>query len=160
MNAYEAPGIDDIQLVSFRLGVDLYAMDILQLRRILRWEPAVPHAAAPDFVEGVLRQDGGWLPVVDLRKRFGLPAPVTDETRIVVLDLGVQQVGVVVDAARQVLRVDSATIAASPPSAHGLPAEYVAGQLARPERTILVLNPQRILSASEREALRRLESAP
>jgi purine-binding chemotaxis protein CheW len=160
MNAHEIAGTDDIQLVSFRLGADLYAMDILQLRRILRWEPPVPHAAAPEFVEGVLRHEGAALPIVDLRKRFGLPAPVTDDTRVIVLDLGALQVGVVVDAARQVLRVDSTTITASPPSTHGLPAECVAGQLARPERTILVLNPRRLLTASEREALRRLEIVP
>jgi chemotaxis signal transduction protein len=61
---------------------------------------------------------------------------------------------------RQVLRVDVITIAAADAAAHGLPPHWVVGLLARPERTLLVLNPQRFLAAEERRALRALEPVP
>jgi purine-binding chemotaxis protein CheW len=154
------PGHDEIQLVVFRLGAAHYAADILQLRRILPWEPPVPQPDAPPFVAGTVTWEGRALPVVDLRARLGLPVPCTEETRIVVLDLGREAVGVVVDAVRQVVRVDSTTITAADAAAHGLPPQWVAGLLARPERDLLVLNPQRFLAAEERQALRALEPVP
>ena len=52
------------------------------------------------------------MPVVDLRKRFELAAPIREETRLMVVDLGEQRVGVLVDAVREVMRVDSTTITA------------------------------------------------
>ena len=63
-----------------------FAFDILQLQRILRYEVPSPLPDAPDFLEGVLSYEGGAVPVVDLRKRLGLPATVTEETRVMLLD--------------------------------------------------------------------------
>ena len=67
------------------------------------------------------------MPVVDLRKRFELDAPIREETRLMVLDLGDQRVGVLVDEVREVLRVDSTTITAPGPMVSGLAAAYIAG---------------------------------
>jgi chemotaxis signal transduction protein len=65
---------------------------------------------------------------------------------------------VVVDAARELLRVESTAIAAPPPMVKGLAARYIAGILARPDRTVVILNAQRILSDTERLALEGLEA--
>lgn len=149
---------EDVQLVSFRIGRHEFAMDILQLQRILRYDPPAPLPDAPDFLEGVIAYEGSAVPVVDLRKRLELPAEHTDETRIMVLQLGSEKVGIVVDQAREVLRVDSSTIVAPPAMVRGLAAKYISGILPRGDRTLVILNAQRILNATERLALQELEA--
>jgi purine-binding chemotaxis protein CheW len=144
---------DDIQLVSFRVGPQEFALDILQVQRILRHQAPAPLPQAPDFLEGVVPYEGGAVPVVDLRKRLGLAAVVTEETRLMVVDLGDQRVGVLVDEVREVLRVDSTTITAPGPMVSGLAAAYIAGIVTRPERTIIILNARKLLSSTERLAL-------
>jgi purine-binding chemotaxis protein CheW len=107
MNTPDDIQADDIQVVTFRVGPQEFAFDILQIERILRHEPPARLPQAPEFLEGVVQYGGGAVPVVDLRKRFELEAPIREETRLMIVDLGEQRVGVVVDEVREVLRVDS-----------------------------------------------------
>jgi purine-binding chemotaxis protein CheW len=150
---------DDIQLVTFRVGPQEFAFDILQVQRILRHVVPAPLPKAPAFLEGVVPYEGGAVPVVDLRKRFDLEAPIREETRLMVVDLGEQRVGVLVDEVREVLRVDSTTIAAPGPMVRGLAAAYIAGIVSRPERTIIILNARKLLSSTERLALTAMGTA-
>jgi purine-binding chemotaxis protein CheW len=144
---------DEIQLVAFRVGPQEFALDILQVERILRYERPAPLPQAPAFLEGVVRYEGGAVPVVDLRKRLELADPVREETRLVVLLLEDQRIAVVVDEVLEVMRVDSATITAPPPVVRGLAAPYIAGIITRGERTIVLLQVLRLLTATERVAL-------
>ena len=144
---------DDVQMVAFRVGSQEFAFDILQVERILRYSAPSPLPKAPGFLEGVVPYEGGAVPVVDLRKRFDLDAPIREETRLMVVDLGEQRVGVLVDEVREVIRVDSTTIAAPGPMVSGLAATYIAGIITRPGRTIIILNARKLLSSSERDAL-------
>jgi purine-binding chemotaxis protein CheW len=148
---------DHVQVVTFRLGPQEFAFDILQIERILRYEAPARLPKAPDFLEGVIPYGSGAVPVVDLRKRFELEAPVREETRAMVLDLGDQRVAVLVDEVREVLRVDSTTIAAPGPMVSGLAAAYIAGIVPRPGRTIIILNARKLLSSTERLALSGVE---
>ena len=144
---------DDVQMVTFRVGSQEFAFDILQVERILRYSAPSPLPKAPGFLEGVVPYEGGAVPVVDLRKRFDLDAPIREETRLMVVDLGEQRVGVLVDEVREVIRVDSTTITAPGPMVSGLAATYIAGIITRPGRTIIILNARKLLSSSERHAL-------
>jgi purine-binding chemotaxis protein CheW len=144
---------DDIQVVTFRVGSQEFAFDILQIERILRYEPPSPLPRAPEFLEGVVPYAGGAVPVVDLRKRFELEAPIRDETRLMIVDLGEHRVGVLVDEVREVLRVDSRTISAPGPVVRWLAAAYISGLVTRPGRTIIILNARKLLSSTERLAL-------
>ena len=146
-------GADDIQVVTFRVGTQEFALDILQVERILRYVVPSPLPKAPAFLEGVVQYEGGAVPVVDLRKRFELEAPITEETRLMVLDMEDQRVGVLVDEVREVIRVDSTTITAPGPVIRGLAAAYISGIITRPARTIIILNARRLLSSTERMAL-------
>ena len=144
---------DQIQLVAFRVGIQEFALEILQVERILRYERPSPLPKSPDFLEGVVTYEGVPIPVVDLRKRLELPAPVEEQTRMMVLAFEHQRVAVIVDEVREVLRVDSTTIVAPPPIVRGLAAEYIAGLVTRGERTLVLLQAARVLSSTERLAL-------
>lgn len=144
---------EDVQLVTFRVGPQEFAFDILQIERILRYQTPAPLPQAPDFLEGVIPYADGTVPVVDLRKRLDLEAPLREETRLMVVDLGDQRIGVLVDEVREVVRVDSTAIAAPAPVVRGLAAAYIAGIVSRGEHMIIILNARKLLTSTERLAL-------
>jgi purine-binding chemotaxis protein CheW len=150
---------DDVQVVTFRVGRQEFAFDILQVERILRYSAPAPLPKAPQFLEGVLPYGEGAVPVIDLRKRFELDAPIQEETRLMVLELDGQRVAVLVDEVREVLRVDSTTISAPGPVVSGLAAAYISGIITRPGRTIIILNARKLLSSTERLALSEIGAA-
>lgn len=150
---------DDVQVVTFKVGAQEFAFDILQVERILRYSTPSPLPKAPDFLEGVMPYGDTAVPVIDLRKRFELQATLREETRVMVLELDAQRVAVLVDEVREVLRVDSTAIAAPGPVVRGLAAAYIAGIITRPGRTIIILNARTLLSSTERLALSELGAA-
>src|SRR5713226_686519 len=94
---------DEQQLVVFQLGAELYGVEIARVHEIIRLQTVtrVPHA--PAFVEGVINLRGKVIPVVDLRRRFGLPlADHTRATRTVVVEIGDQVGGIIVDSVSEV----------------------------------------------------------
>ena len=143
---------DDVQVVTFKVGRQEFAFDILQVERILRYTAPSPLPKAPEFLEGVLSYGGSAIPVIDLRKRFELDAPIGEETRMMVLELETQRVC-------EVVKVDSTTITAPGAMVSGLAAVYIAGIISSPERTIIILNARKLLSATERLALETLGAA-
>lgn len=150
---------DDVQVVTFRVGRQEFAFDILQVERILRYSVPSPLPKAPQFLEGVMPYGESAIPVIDLRKRFELEASIREETRLMVLELEAQRVAVLVDEVREVLRVDSTAIAAPGAVVSGLAAVYIAGIITRPGRTIIILNARKLLSSTERLALSELGAA-
>ncbi len=149
----EGAGGDDVQLVTFKVAGQDFAFNIFQVERILRHEAPAPLPKAPDFLEGVLRYQGTAVPLIDLRKRLNVPAPLKEETRTVILEWEGGKIGVVVDAVTEVLQVGASDITAPPKIVRGLAAEYVAGLVVKEGRTIIVLNTGQLLNAKERVAL-------
>jgi purine-binding chemotaxis protein CheW len=150
---------DDIQVVTFRVGPQEFAFDILQVERILRYTAPSPLPKASNFLEGVMPYGDGAVPVLDLRKRFELDAAIREETRMMVLELETQRVAVLVDEVREVMRVDTTTITAPGPVVRGLAAAYISGIITRPGRTVIILNARKLLSATERLELDTLGAA-
>jgi purine-binding chemotaxis protein CheW len=150
---------DEVQVVTFKVGRQEFAFDILQVERILRYSEPVPLPKAPEFLEGVLSYENAAIPVIDLRKRFEVEASITDDTRLMVLALESHRVAVLVDSVCEVVKVDSTTIAAPGPVVAGLAAIYIAGILTLAERTIIILHARKLLSSTERLALETLGAA-
>lgn len=104
----------------------------------------------PAFIEGVTNLRGRVIPVLDLRRRFGLAAtPPTRQSRIVVAELGSHAVGLIVDGVSEVLRVPANAV--EPPSALVTTAEstYLRGVAKLEDRLVLLLDLTRILTSSE-----------
>jgi|SRR5690606_16501556 Chemotaxis signal transduction protein len=152
---------DQAQMVVFKLAGEYYAVDIHQVREIIRVPEITRVPRTPDFVEGVINLRGSVIPIIDLRKRFGLEAAqASDEQRIVVVEMEDKTVGVIVDAVTEVLRVDRDRIEPPSPYILSLDTQYITGIARLDDRLVIMLDVARVLSASEREALARFEKEP
>lgn len=144
---------DDVQLVTFRVAGQEFAFNIFQVERILRYESPAPLPKAPDFLEGVLQYQGTPVPIIDLRKRLGVDAPLKDDTRIIVLDWDGGKIGFVVDTVTEVMQIGAAEVSAPPAIVKGLAADYITGLVGKDARTIIVLNTAKLLASKEKLAL-------
>jgi len=157
MNSEKLTG--NLQLVSFTLGEEEYAVDILKVREIIRVPNITRVPRAPEFVEGVINLRGKVIPVIDLRKRFGLSAgDYTKGTRIIVLELE-RTIGMVVDGVSQVLRLGAESVEPPPPIVSGISSEYLKGVGKVDDRLIILLDVDKILDAGESSRLLDLEEA-
>jgi purine-binding chemotaxis protein CheW len=103
------------QLCTFRVGGEDYALDIMRVREIIHPLPITPVPRAPVFVEGVIRLRGDVIPVLDVRKRLGLPiAPPTRKSRFLVVHVARRRIALIVDEVREVLRLPRAEIRPAP----------------------------------------------
>ena len=140
-----------LQLVSFNLGQEEFAVDILKVQEINRMVEITRVPKAPDFVEGVINLRGKVIPVIDLRKRFGLPpGERTKQTRIVVVDMDGRTIGLIVDAVSEVLRLPADTIEPPPPIVAGIDADYIRGVGKLEDRLLILLDLNRILTPQEK----------
>ena len=138
------------QLVVFRLGAERYGIDISRVQGIERMQPVTVVPRAPHFVEGVINLRGQITPVINLRARFGFAkAESTKETRIVVVYMQDQWVGLVVDAVEGVSRLNSSQI--EPPSAFVRSAEsgYLRGIAKIEDGLLILLDLDKVLDGQE-----------
>lgn len=146
---------NDVQVVGFRIGRETFALPIAAVHEIVRPPEitAVPHAA--EYVEGVINLRGRILPVIDLRRRFGeTRIENTNKNRILVVDSDGRLVGLLVDAASEVLKLASAHIEAPPEVFGDGESNYVTGVAKHQGRLIMLVDLKKILQRGE---LRRLE---
>jgi purine-binding chemotaxis protein CheW len=145
---------EERQLVVFQLGAELYGVEIARVHEIIRLQTVTRVPRAPAFVDGVINLRGKVIPVVDMRRRFGLPsAEHTRASRIVVVEIGDQVVGIVVDGVSEVLRVSTATVEPPSPVVAGRDSEFLHGIAKLPERLVMLLDLDRVLAREERRAL-------
>ncbi|MFN8646194.1 MAG: chemotaxis protein CheW [Gemmatimonadales bacterium] len=139
---------DELQFIVFRLASIQLAINIFQVARILRYTEPEAWPEAPPGTLGGLVYGGARVPVVDLRARLGLPVERREETRIMVLEFEAERLGVVVDQVHEAMRVDTRTIARAEGADPAIPAEWIAGAIARPGRQVLVLHGARLREAT------------
>ncbi|HHV08540.1 MAG TPA: chemotaxis protein CheW [Firmicutes bacterium] len=138
------------QLVVFSLGQEEYGVDILQVQEIKRLTEITRVPNAPDFVEGVINLRGNVIPVIDLHKRFSLKAAeVTDESRIVIVNVQDITVGITVDAVSEVITLEADAFAPPPPLVAGIEASFIEAIGKLEDRLLILLNMDRILGLDE-----------
>jgi purine-binding chemotaxis protein CheW len=137
------------QIVSFRVGSEEFGLDILRVQEIIRHQHLTRVPNAPDFVEGVINLRGQVVPVIALRKRFGLERQAHDnQSRIVVLEVQNMIVGFVVDSVPEVLSIPASAVA-PPPRFSEVEREYVSGVAKLEDRLLILLDVDRILGDPE-----------
>jgi purine-binding chemotaxis protein CheW len=107
---------NEIQLVQFKLGEELFGVEVEQVREIVKLGEVTKVPKTPAFVEGVMNLRGQITTIIDLRSRFGISSEggCTTESRIIVVDVGENQVGIIVDSVSDVIRVSSDIISPTP----------------------------------------------
>ncbi|MFW6235611.1 MAG: chemotaxis protein CheW [Desulfovibrionales bacterium] len=143
-----------IQLVTFSIDGEEFGVEILKVQEIIRMLGITRVPRAPQFVEGVINLRGKVIPIIDLRKRFGLDSRGQDKnTRIIVIEINSMIVGFVVDSVSEVLRIPAGTIEPPPPVVSGFDSEYISGVGKLEDRLLILLDLNRLLSGEEQKAL-------
>jgi purine-binding chemotaxis protein CheW len=148
------------QMISFLVGEEEYGLEILRVKEVIRIREITRLPRAPSFVKGIINLRGDIIPIIDLRDRFGLERrEYSQATRVIVVDVEGRLVGMVVDAASQVVRIPADQIEPPPPIVGGLSADYVQGVGKLEDRLVILLAIDRILSAQEKGELERMQTS-
>ena len=147
-------GMGTMQLVSFRLAREEYGIEITKVQEIILIGEITRVPQTPDYIKGLINLRSTVIPIVDLRLRFRLAQEdITDETRIMVVNVAGKTVGIIVDAVSEVLRISSDQIAPPPPTVAGLGREYLTGLVKLEDRLLILLDIDKILGKEETAAL-------
>ena len=139
------------QFLTFTLGDEEYAVDILRVQEIRSWEPVSRIPNVPDYEKGVVNLRGAIVPIIDLRERFKLGhTDYTSLTVVVVLQTyaadGRQRVmGAVVDSVSDVVNVKTANIQQAPDFGARVSTEYIKGLVSVDERMVMLLDVDKLL---------------
>jgi len=143
-----------LQLVSFNIGGEEFGVDILKVQEINRMVEITRVPNAPEYVDGVINLRGKVIPIIDLRRRFGMQRKEKDkDTRIIVVELSGKVLGFVVDAVSEVLRIPNSVTEPPPSIIAGIKAEYITAIGKLEDRLIILLDLERVLSEEEQEEL-------
>lgn len=146
---------DLLQLVTFKVGEEEFGIEIFSVKEIIRMLDITKVPKAPDFVEGVVNLRGKVIPIIDMRKRFGLDSLDHDKhTRIVVVEMEEVMVGFVVDAVSEVLRIPADTVEPPPSVVAGIDAEYINGVGKLESRLLIMLDLKKLLGNDEKSVLK------
>ena len=139
------------QIISFRVGDEEYGLEILSVREVIRIKEITRLPKAPDFVSGVINLRGDVIPIIDLRKKFGLSFKQYSEmTRVIVVEVDDKLMGMVVDSVSHVIRIGQDQIVPPPTLVGGITADYIRGVGKIDERLIVLLNIGKILTSEEK----------
>lgn len=147
----------ETQVVVFNLAEENYGVDINAVEGIIKMQAITKVPKAPAFVEGITNLRGEVLPVIDLRKRFGLPTAEADkDTRIIHVEMDDVRVGMLVDAVTEVLRVAEDDIEAPSPMVATVDSAFITGIAKVEERLIILVDLGKVLSTEEQANLQTL----
>jgi purine-binding chemotaxis protein CheW len=152
--AEDFAGADELQLVVFSLGKEEFAVEVTQVREIMRMEEITRMPKSPPFVEGIINLRGQIIAVVDLARRLNLESGErSGDTRIIVVEADEVKVGMIVDSVSEVLRVSAEAVEANPTLAADMSAAYLQGVVKHDNRLIILLDLTRVLSLEEMAGL-------
>jgi purine-binding chemotaxis protein CheW len=149
--AHAGVGGDELlQLVSFEIGDEEFGVDILKVQEINRMLEVTRVPNAPEYVDGVINLRGKVIPIIDLRRRFGMARKEHDKnTRIVVVELSGKVVGFVVDAVSEVLRIPRSVTEPPPSLVAGIEAEYITAVGKLEDRLLILLDLEKVLAGAD-----------
>ena len=141
-------GEAQIELLGFMLSDEQYALDILEVKEIVRLHAITPVPRSPPWLKGIVTLRGVIVPIFDLRSRLGL-AEIEHgpETRIVVVYRGEELAGLIVDRITQVMRLPVEAIEPPPQTIDQVEAEYLRGVARFRDQLVILLNLSRVVEA-------------
>ncbi len=138
------------EFLTFVLGDENYALDIMTVKEIRGYEEVTKIANAPDYIKGVLNLRGDIVPIVDLRIKFNVGEVTYNEfTIVIMLMVDERIVGIVVDEVSDVIKVDDTEIKAPPEFGVAFDSAYLHGLTSIKDQMIILVNIQKLISSDE-----------
>lgn len=140
----------DSQWVTFHLEDEKYGVPVEQVKEVLRYTEITPVPGAPDYVLGIINLRGNVVTVLDTRKRFALQAfEITDATRIVIIEVDNQVIGILVDSVSEVMRLNSEEIETAPNVGNDESSRYIQGVASRNGNLLILVDINKLLTDEE-----------
>lgn len=139
-----------LQWVTFRLENEIYGVNVMQVKEVLRYSEIAPVPGAPSFVLGIIHLRGTVVTVIDTCQRFGLPTgDITDATRIMILEVEGHIIGILVDAVSEVVYLRQSEIEASPNVGSEDSSKFIQGVCHKNDTLLILVDLDKLLSEDE-----------
>ncbi|RNA69573.1 chemotaxis protein CheW [Alteribacter keqinensis] len=146
------------KVIVFQIGEEEYGVSVDQVKSIERIQPITRVPNTPGFVKGVINLRGVVTPIIDLRMRFNIEEKEHDNhTRVIIVSVEDMEVGLIVDAANDVMDIEMDNIEPPPEVVGGIEADYLHGVAKLEKRLLILLNLNKVLSRKELEELKTIE---
>jgi len=155
--AVKSTGDEVLQWVTFKLEKETYGINVMQVQEVLRYTEIAPVPGAPIYVLGIINLRGSVVTVIDTRSRFGLmPAEVSDNSRIVIIESEKQVIGIMVDSVAEVVYLRSSEIDQAPNVGTEESARFIQGVSNRDGQLLILVDLNKLLSDDEWDEMRTL----
>lgn len=139
-----------LQWVTFRLDNESYGINVMQVQEVLRHTEIAPVPGAPSYVLGIINLRGNVVTVIDTRQRFGLTsAPITDNTRIVIIEADKQVVGILVDSVAEVVYLRQSEIETAPNVGTDESAKFIQGVCNKNNELLILVDLEKMMTEDE-----------
>ncbi|MFG0313776.1 MAG: chemotaxis protein CheW [Phycisphaerales bacterium] len=158
--APQTQNTEQLQLVSFSVANELFAVDILRVQEINRMMALTKVPQSPPSVEGVINLRGRIIPVLDLRVQFGFQKQeATEQTRIIVVEISGNTIGFIVDSVREVMRISSSIVDPAPQVGSSIDSSYVSGVAKLEDQLLIMLELENLLSPESLNSITSMKAA-
>ena len=142
------------QYLTFTLGAEEYAVDILKVQEIRGYDAVTAIANAPTFIKGVINLRGVIVPIVDMRIKFNVGEATYNEfTVVIILNVLNRVVGIVVDGVSDVITLPPEQMKAAPEFGAALDTKYIKGLGTMDERMIILVDIEKLMSSRDMELI-------
>ena len=154
-NSSESGSDDEVfQRVTFQLENETYGINVMQVQEILRYSEIAAVPGAPDYVLGIINLRGNVVTVIDTRSRFGLmPADITDNSRIVIIEAEKQVIGILVDSVAEVVYLKKSEMEIAPHVGTEESSQFIQGVTNRDDGLLILVDLNKLLSDDEWDEL-------
>jgi len=152
------------QYLTFRLGEEVFALDITQVREVLDYTPITRVPRMPEFMRGVINLRGAVVPVVDLRLKFGMSTTErTLNTCIIIAEVAIggerTLLGALADSVQEVIDLNSGQIEPPPRLGTSIHTQFIRGMGKRDEHFVIILDVDKVFSNDELALVQGAEEA-
>ena len=139
-----------LQWVTFRLENEIYGVNVMQVKEVLRYSEIAPVPGAPSFVLGIIHLRGTVVTVIDTCQRFDLTSgEINDDTRIMILEVDGHVIGILVDAVSEVVYLRQSEIELSPSVGNDESSKFIQGVCHKNDTLLILVDLDKMLSEDE-----------
>jgi len=144
---------DDDQVLqwgTFKLDDEVYGINVIQIREVLRYTEITPVPGAPTYVSGIINLRGNVVTVIDTRKRFGLPpGEINNSSRIVIVEVDSQVLGMLVDSVADVTYIKQSEVEITPNVGNSETSKFIQGVCNKNDQLLILIELERMIEMTE-----------